>query len=184
MAYNHDGDLPETYGLARVAELLRVPQLFELEHRQSEDGNYLNTLGHHAIDTTLRGTDEPIGVGLSNLGIRMYEVITQPKHVNPDDAVNTPRYKDPGGMQVAMEVAHTLAYFTPPETIHTTRRAVEILDQEAPVLAGLIGWSSREIIEDLTDSELYNIKAGAALMRTLHITGQFRSDGGDFSEFN
>ena len=53
MSYNHAGDLPDNYIFHDATNIIKNPGLRFIWHEGAEKGNFLNKIGHSAIQQSL-----------------------------------------------------------------------------------------------------------------------------------
>ena len=169
MSYNHTGDLPDNYPFLDATNIIKRPALRSIWHESAEKGNFLNEIGHSAIQRSLMSMAGSDDSEFGGLGATIYEIVTMPDftEASPED---TPTYHDPSGMNVAMRTAFTLESQLPVEALQAAYANVAALEEQTPATSSLIDWSAKDILGvDITKSELLKIKVGAALMQRLHI---------------
>jgi len=177
MAYDHNGDLPDDYALGRMIDYLAQDEVRRELHAVAENANFLNLIGHQAVIVNCGQVFDPTSLGFADLGATLYEAATLTT-VTGNDVAGTPTYHDPVGMQVAMETTLTLTMYTPFELMELAEDAIGILEEDAPVLAGLVTAACEAALDTRpARSELRRIKSGVALMRTLHITAAAKLSG-------
>ena len=169
MSYNHAGDLPDNYLLHDATRAIRRPDFRDIWHRSAEKGNFLNEIGHSAIQRSLMSMAGSDDSEFGGLGATIYEIITMPEFTGAD-LTDAPTYHDPSGMNVAMRTAFALESHPPVEALRAAYANVATLEEQTPATSSLIDWSAKDILGvDITKSELLKIKVGAALMQRLHI---------------
>ena len=169
MSYNHTGDLPDNYLFRDATNIIKSPGLRSIWHEGAEKGNFLNEIGHSAIQRSLMSMAGSDDSEFGGLGATIYEIVTMPDftEASPED---TPTYHDPSGMSVAMRTAFSLESQPPVEALQAAYANVAALEEQTPATFSLIDWSAKDILGvDITKSELLKIKVGAALMQRLHI---------------
>ena len=169
MSYNHAGDLPDNYIFHDATNIIKNPGLRSIWHESAEKGNFLNEIGHSAIQRSLMSMAGSDDSEFGGLGATIYEIVTMPDftEASPEDA---PTYHDPSGMSVAMRTAFSLESQPPVEALQAAYANVAALEEQTPATSSLIDWSAKDILGvDITKSELLKIKVGAALMQRLHI---------------
>ena len=169
MPYNHAGDLPDNYIFHDATNIIKNPGLRSIWHEGAEKSNFLNEIGHSAIQRSLMSMAGSDDSEFGGLGATIYEIVTMPDftEASPED---TPTYHDPSGMSVAMRTAFSLESQPPVEALQAAYANVAALEEQTPATSSLIDWSAKDILGvDITKSELLKIKVGAALMQRLHI---------------
>ena len=88
-----------------------------------------------------------------------------------------PDYRDVQGMQIALDVSHYLAEYDSFEVMEVFGAAPAVMQEEAPTLTYLITRASKDILGGATtEAELHQVRAGAALLRALHVTAYLKLD--------
>lgn len=182
MAYDHDMDLPDDYSLGQAVTIIESPHHREVWHRKAQRDNFLNIIGHEAVMSSLYRMGGPVDSELGGVGATIYEVATLPEimNINP---VDVPSYHDTDGMSVAMRTALSLDRLSDLDVMSMSRAAVDVMEEDSPVLHGLVHSTSRNILGGSSDKELIRrVVAGAALMRVLQKTAYFDVTGQSFED--
>ena len=106
MSYNHAGDLPDNYIFHDATNIIKNPGLRSIWHEGAEKGNFLNEIGHSAIQRSLMSMAGSDDSEFGGLGATIYEIVTMPEFTGAN-LTDTPTYHDPSGMSVAMRTAFT-----------------------------------------------------------------------------
>lgn len=182
MAYDHSGDLPEDYNFRVIKDRLVSFRDRMFLHERVERRNYLNQIGHPAVVLAVDRMRGPEDASFADLGAMFYEIATDPPFIDLDTQ-GTPTYRDPHNQLAALWAAYTLDCYNPLEMYEVAGTALAVMDEDAPGVSGLIEDATIEALgRNLTTDNIRSIKSGAALMRTLHMTAQYRLDGGNFSD--
>ena len=180
MAYDHSGDLPESYRFTAIANQLVEPNLRAILHERAESSNFLNEIGHPAVVSAISRMGGSSEAAFADFGTTLYEIATDTPNVG-NDLITTPTYRNPVEQQAAFWTSYTMDCFDPLDVCRAADMSLKIMIEDAPMLDEFIDdISSIAFSDGLTHREKIMVKTGAALMRSLHITGQYRLDGGVF----
>ena len=93
MSYNHAGDLPDSYLFRDATNIIKSPAFRPIWHESAEKGNFLNEIGHSAIQRSLMSMAGSDDSEFGGLGATIYEIITMPEFTgsNLTDTPNIPR---------------------------------------------------------------------------------------------
>ena len=183
MAYDHSGDLPEDYGFRVIRDHLVSPGDRAFLHERVERRNFLNEIGHPSVVLAVNRMSGPEDASFAELGAIFYEIATDPPFIDLDTQ-GTPTYRHSHDQLAAFWAAYTLDCYNPLEMYEVTDTALAVMDEDAPEVTRLIEDVSRGVLgADFAKDHIRSIKSGAALMRTLHMTAQYRLGGGDFTNF-
>lgn len=173
MAFDHGGDLAQSYDINLAMVMIERSENFNKLHRQAEEDNFLNKTGHNSIN---RALERSIGARFAQLGSRgvaLYEILTSPM-LTGESEFDTPNYHDVEGFFNATSVSSRLSKLSANSIKINSVVVVDILKEEAPILNETIDESVRTIYPDgLGKYEHQSFKAGAAWMRTLHMNAEY-----------
>ena len=74
MSYNHAGDLPDNYIFHDATNIIKNPGLRSIWHEGAEKGNFLNEIGHSAIQRSLMSMAGSDDSEFGGLGATIYEI--------------------------------------------------------------------------------------------------------------
>ena len=170
MAYDHSGDLPESYPVDLVAWELSLEGEFEAAAQSASQNNKLNLLALTAIARTLpRFAGKYAGDIM--IGAKLYAAVTDPSRLGDEQAPLT--YFEPEQEKVAEQTIASLEQTKSAsdfeirimsqfwEMVRTTRQLNRLIDR----VAFEAGFDQQK-----TD----RIRMGAALLRALHIEASRR----------
>ena len=78
MSYNHADDLPDNYIFHDATNIIKNPGLRSIWHEDAEKGNFLNEIGHSAIQRSLMSMAGSDDSEFGGLGATIYEIVTMP----------------------------------------------------------------------------------------------------------
>ncbi len=169
MAYDHNGDVPETYDLAAAVRRIENPGWRELLHSSAERADLLNVLGHASItEVVARAPTEIWSPSYADLGVTIYEAVTALAWFGGNSGQF---YRDAHGAQVAMNVAFGVTQLDNEGLDVFKGQVMTEMVVHAPVMNGLVGDIARRICDETPSSRaVREVQCGAAMMRWLHIT--------------
>ena len=175
--YDRDDDLPPSYPFEKALD-----EILNLEYEEYwsyifERSNLLNQIGHRAIGGFLDWMAGERDGYYGSIGAAIYSVATSP-NLTGADVSSEPTYHDSVGQVIAGKVVSRLVdYDDPCQAMGLALGSVSVMDEAAPKLSDLVEQGAKSLIatrqpDDPSWLDVYRVKSGAAIMRTLHITAQ------------